>query len=45
MHVKLNKDAQVNIFGRIIMKNEVSFDERVSYLRIEINCNFDALKI
>ena len=26
------------------MKNEVSFDERVPYLRMEINCNFEALK-
>jgi hypothetical protein len=44
MLMMLNEDAQVNIFGTINMKNEVSFDERVSYLRMGINCNFDALK-
>lgn len=44
MHLILNEDAQVNIFGTINMKNEVSFDKRVPYLRMEINCNFKALK-
>ena len=42
MLLMLNEDSQVNIFGTINLKNEVSFEERVSYLRMEINRFFEA---